>query len=213
MPQFEGRQLVAQNDGRELAVGSRLPVAKLEFNGERTIAYFGTLSESRPTVAMVPVDIARYRWCVTTSLSLRDLRRAAGISQRELSRRSGVAQPNIAAYETGRRAPAPETWERLMLSLTMPTVSSLREQRDHILEAATVRRLTDVRVFGSVARGNARATSDVDLVVHPADDASVFDLAGFMADVEELVGRRVDVVSDRGSGPTMTRILAEAIPI
>ncbi|QDZ16983.1 XRE family transcriptional regulator [Humibacter ginsenosidimutans] len=162
---------------------------------------------------MVPVDIARYRCRVTTPPSLRDLRRAAGISQRELSRRSGVAQPNIAAYETGRRAPAPETRERLMLSLTMPTVSSLREQRDSILESAAARKLTDVRVFGSVARGDARAASDIDLLVHPADDASVFDLAGFMADVEELVGRRVDVVSDRGTGPTMNRILAEAVAI
>ncbi len=85
--------------------------------------------------------------------------------------------------------------------------------RESIISAANGRRLTDVRVFGSVSRGAAVADSDVDLLVHPAADASLFDLAGFMAEVEELLGVGVDVVSDRGSGPIMDRIRAEAVPL
>lgn len=135
----------------------------------------------------------------------------AGLSQRELAARSGVPQPNIAAYERGRRVPAAETLRRLDGALSMPTFERVRAARESILRAAGRRRLSDIRLFGSVARGEARSGSDVDLLVHPAPDASVFDLAGFMVDVEELLGVRVDVVSDRGSGPAMERIRAEAV--
>ncbi len=85
--------------------------------------------------------------------------------------------------------------------------------RAPILAAAASRALSHVRVFGTVARGTAGSASDVDLLVHPAAHASVFDLAGFMVDVEELLGVRVDVVSNRGHGPTMERIRAEAVTL
>ena len=97
--------------------------------------------------------------------------------------------------------------------LRVPTLERLRQVRTPILAAAAARGLSEVRVFGSVARGTAGAVSDVDLLVHPAPEASVFDLAGFMAEVEELLGVGVDVVSDRGTGPTMERILAEAVAL
>lgn len=64
-----------------------------------------------------------------------------------------------------------------------------------------------------MARGSASAGSDVDLLVEPGPDASTFDLAAFMADVAETLGVDVDVVSDRGTGPRMDRIRAEAVPI
>jgi len=145
--------------------------------------------------------------------ALRSARQAAGLSQRELAARSGVPQPNIAAYERGRRAPAPETAARLDAALRVPTLERLRRARGPILAAAASRGLSEVRVFGSVARDTAGPASDVDLLVHPAPEASVFDLAGFMAEVEELLGVGVDVVSDRGTGPTMTRIRAEAVAL
>jgi predicted nucleotidyltransferase len=145
--------------------------------------------------------------------TLRRRRLEAGLTQRQLAARSGVPQPNIADYENGRRNPAAETLERLDGVLRTPTIERLRAVREPILQAAAERRLSDVRVFGSVARGSAGSASDVDLLVHPAPDASVFDLAGFMAEVEELLGVGVDVVSDRGSGPTMERITAEAVAL
>jgi hypothetical protein len=49
-------------------------------------------------------------------------------------------------------------------------------------------------VFGSVARGEAVETSDVDLLVAPGPDTTLFDLSGFALDVEEIVGRHVDVL-------------------
>ena len=147
------------------------------------------------------------------SLTNARLRQEAGLSQRQLARRAQVPQPNIAAYERGRRVPAPETLERLRGALRSPTLDRLRAASGEIRAAAERRGLDEVRVFGSVARGDAAAGSDVDLLVHPSAAASVFDLAGFMADVEELLGIPIDVVSDRGTGPTMERIRAEAVAL
>lgn len=144
---------------------------------------------------------------------LRDRRLVAGMTQRELAEQSGVPQPNIAAYESGRRAPELQTRERLFAALQVPTLARLDAVRDEIRATAKQRRLGDVRVFGSVARNTSGIGSDVDLLVHPATDATIFDLAGFMADMEELLGVKVDVVSDRGTGPTMERIRAEAIAL
>lgn len=145
--------------------------------------------------------------------SLRQQRQAAGLTQRELAELSGVPQPNIAAYESGRRTPAASTLERLQVALTVPSFDRVRAARDSILRAAADRRISDVRVFGSVARGEAGEGSDLDLLVHPEPGASLFDLAGFMAQVEELLGVDVDVVSDRGTGPVMDRIRREAVPL
>ena len=148
-----------------------------------------------------------------TGAALRRRRLEASLSQRELAARSGIPQPSIAAYESGRRMPADSTQERLDAVLRIPTIERLRRVRAPILAAAASRGLSDVRVFGSVARGTAGSESDVDLLVHPASHSSVFDLAGFMVDVEELLGIRVDVVSDRGHGPTMERIRSEAVTL
>ena len=79
-----------------------------------------------------------------------------------------------------------------------PDLGSLRAARRQILAAASRRGLRDVRVFGSVARGEAVETSDVDLLVAPGPDTTLFDLSGFALDVEEIVGRHVDVATPRG---------------
>lgn len=140
-------------------------------------------------------------------------RKKAGLTQRELARRAAVPQPNIAAYESGRRRPTPQTLARLDAVLSAPTAARLVDARTQILDAAARRGLSNVRVFGSIARGTSSVDSDVDLLVHPGPGSSVFDLAGFMAEVEALLGVSVDVVSDRGAGPTMDRIRAEAVTL
>lgn len=61
--------------------------------------------------------------------------------------------------------------------------------------------LKHLRVFGSMARGDATEESDVDLLVTPSPDTSLLDLGGMVMDAEELLHRRVDVVSDRALHP------------
>lgn len=142
---------------------------------------------------------------------LRRRRLEAGLSQRQLATLAKVPQPNIAAYESGRRMPSLSTLEKLEAALGIPTLGRLRAVRQNLLDAAHRRGLSEIRVFGSVARGSAVSGSDVDLLVHPGPDASIFTLAGFMSEAEALVGVRVDVVSDRGRGPIMDRVRGEAV--
>lgn len=149
----------------------------------------------------------------TTGETLRRRRRERAMSQRVLAERAGIPQPNVSAYERGRRVPSAETLQRLDAALAATLSERLTLARVDILEAAERRSLTDVRIFGSVARGDFTSQSDVDLLVRPADDSSIFDLAAFREEVESLLGAPVDVVSDRGKGPTMGRILREAVPL
>jgi predicted nucleotidyltransferase len=144
--------------------------------------------------------------------ALRQQRLSTGLSQR-LAERPGVPQPNIAASERVLRTPAADTLQRLHAVLDVPTLRRVRDFRESLTKAAQLRALSNVRVFGSVAREDATVDSDVDLLVHPSPDSSIFDLAGFMVDVAELLGTKVDVVSDRGTGPAMARIRAEAVPL
>ncbi|MDR0592615.1 MAG: helix-turn-helix domain-containing protein [Bifidobacteriaceae bacterium] len=149
----------------------------------------------------------------TAGQELRRRRVAAGWTQRQLAQASAVPQPSIAAYETGARRPAQATAQRLDRALRTPTPTRLKASREALIGLAAARHLHDVRVFGSVARGAAGPGSDVDLLVHPSGRASIFDLAAFQAAAEELLGLPVDVVSDRGSGPAMDRIRAEAVEL
>ena len=73
---------------------------------------------------------------------------------------------------------------------------------------------TDIRVFGSVARGEADDGSDFDFVVRMSPGRSLFDLGGLLMDLQDLLGRRVDVVTERGLRPRMReRVLREAVPV
>jgi len=94
------------------------------------------------------------------------------------------------------------------------TLESPLVQRDRILAAAERHGMRAVRVFGSVARGAATPSSDVDFLVQVEPGRSLLDLGGFLADLEELLGCRVDVVSERGlKDRVRARILGEAVPL
>jgi uncharacterized protein len=87
----------------------------------------------------------------------------------------------------------------------------LTEKRDEILRLAALHGAANVRVFGSVARGEDREDSDIDLLVHMEDDRSLLDMIGFAQDVEDLVGRKIDVVDDGGLHRVIRdHVLAEA---
>lgn len=86
--------------------------------------------------------------------------------------------------------------------------------REDILRLATQHGASNVRIFGSVARGEDRDESDIDFLVDMAPDRSLFDLGGLLMDLQQLLKRRVDVVTERGLRPRIRgRVLAEAKPI
>ncbi len=89
----------------------------------------------------------------------------------------------------------------------------LRQHRTAILAAAQERGARSVRVFGSVARGEATEASDVDLLVTFEPDRSLFDQVHLIGDLERLLGRRVDVVAEGGLLERDQHILAEAVPL
>ncbi|MEJ5349029.1 MAG: nucleotidyltransferase family protein [Desulfosoma sp.] len=90
----------------------------------------------------------------------------------------------------------------------------LKEKRDEILQIAAKHGAHNVRVFGSVARGEADEESDIDLVVEFEPGRSLFDLGGLQYELERLVGRRVDVVTERGlKARVRDRVLKEAVPL
>ena len=127
--------------------------------------------------------------------SVLELRTAAGVSQAELARRSGVAQPNIAAYESGRRRPSPRMLERLRAALRPRPSESVRTHRDEVFGILQRYRMGAPLVFGSVASGDDQPGSDLDLVVDVPDDADILDLVDAAADLEHLLGCRVDLVT------------------
>lgn len=90
-------------------------------------------------------------------------------------------------------------------------VDSLRAHRQAILALATQHGARNVRVFGSVARGEDRPDSDVDLLVDVEPGRSLLDVIALEQDLEVLLGRPVDVQTDAGLSPYLQqRILAEA---
>ncbi len=92
--------------------------------------------------------------------------------------------------------------------------NELKTKRPEIMTLASQYGAFNVRVFGSVARGEAGLDSDIDLLVTMEKGRSYFDLVGLWQDLEELLGRKVDVVTDGGLSPYLKdRILAEAVPL
>lgn len=91
-------------------------------------------------------------------------------------------------------------------------IEELRNQRDEILRLATVHGATNVRVFGSVARGDAGDESDIDFLVDLGRNRSLLDLGGLLEDLRELLCRPVDVVTERGLKTRIrSRVLGEAV--
>ena len=92
--------------------------------------------------------------------------------------------------------------------------SALDRHRKKILALAAQRGASNVRVFGSAARGEAHSGSDVDLLVSFEAGRSLLDLIGLKYDLEELIKRPVDVVTDRALSPYLRdQVLAEAVPL
>lgn len=90
----------------------------------------------------------------------------------------------------------------------------LRSRRDEIIRRAADHGASNVRVFGSATRGESNPGSDVDLLVEMEPGRSLLDLVGLWQDLEELLGKQVEVLSDRGVSPHLReRIYAEAVAL
>ncbi len=96
----------------------------------------------------------------------------------------------------------------------MVTDELLNSKREEILRIAARRGACNVRVFGSVARGQVEAGSDVDFLVDLEPGRSLLDLGGLLMDLQELLGRPVDVVTENGLRERIRgRVLREAVPL
>jgi len=96
----------------------------------------------------------------------------------------------------------------------MPLDALLNDRREAILAIAARRGARNVRVFGSFARGTADTASDVDLLVDMEPGRSLLDMGAMLAELQELLGREVDIVTERGLKQRIRgRVLAEAVPL
>ncbi len=93
-------------------------------------------------------------------------------------------------------------------------LDELEEKRGEILAIAARHGASDVRVFGSVARGEAGSRSDVDFLVEMAPDRSLLDRIALIQDLEDALGCKVDVVTPGGlHWHIKDRVLEEAVPL
>ena len=90
----------------------------------------------------------------------------------------------------------------------------LHTKREGILRIAAKYGASNVRVFGSVARGEADEKSDIDFLVNMESGRSLLVLCGLLIDLEELLGRKVDVVTEKGLRDRIReRVLKEAVAL
>jgi predicted nucleotidyltransferase len=96
----------------------------------------------------------------------------------------------------------------------MSTLQILRNRREEICAVGAEYGARDIRLFGSVARGEDGPDSDIDFLVHFEPGTTLLDQAGLIDEFERLLGRKVDVVSERGLKERIReRVLREATPL
>lgn len=159
---------------------------------------------------------------------LRRARREAGLSQRELARLAGTSQPTLARYERDRAIPTLPTLERLLvaagkrLRLSVedvrvdgggPVAHALDVNRAEVEQILEDYDVTRALIFGSVARGEDVAGSDLDLLVELPRPTYVT-LAALRADLEDALGVGVDVtVAPLLTRQARERVDFEAVPL
>jgi uncharacterized protein len=169
--------------------------------------------------------------------TLRQARLDADLSQVDLAARAGTSQSALARYETGAALPTLPTLERLLAgcgrrleiqtpparasaptssvrSRLGPQADKLRRQRRRLLDAADQHGVNRLRVFGSLARGEAKTGSDVDLLVDLKPGHTLHDLAAFRRKATEILDLPVDVATaDMLKERIRDEVLNEALPL
>lgn len=96
----------------------------------------------------------------------------------------------------------------------MNTLETLRARKDEIERLARIHGARNIRVFGSVARSEDTSDSDIDFLIDMEESRSLLDLVGFKQELEAMLNRSADVLTERGISPYLRkRILAEAIAL
>ncbi|MFO1431220.1 MAG: nucleotidyltransferase family protein [Candidatus Competibacteraceae bacterium] len=96
----------------------------------------------------------------------------------------------------------------------MTPLELLQQKRDDILQIAARHGTHNIRVFGSAARGEAGPDSDIDLLIDKGPVTSPWFPAGLVLELEEALGRRIEVVTEQGLNRHLReRVLREAIPL
>ncbi len=96
----------------------------------------------------------------------------------------------------------------------MTTMELIDDKREEIRRIAAKHGALSIRVFGSIVRGEAGPESDVDFLVEVGPTTSSWFPAGLMVDLEDLLGRRVEVVTDRALDPHLRdHVLHEAVTV
>lgn len=158
---------------------------------------------------------------------LREARRRADLSQSDVARRAGVPQSVVSEYEAGKRQPALPTLARLVAAtgheLTIgldrrdpsvrglpdtPLGRRLRRHRKALLDAVSKAGGSNLRVFGSVARGEENPDSDVDLLVDLPEDTSLFQVLALEGTLERILKVKVDLAP---VSSLKSRVRAEAL--
>lgn len=171
------------------------------------------------------------------SQTIRHARLDANLSQVDLAARAGTSQSALARYETGAALPTLPTLERLLAacgryleiqtppargpspvssvrSQLGPQADKLRRRRRRLLDAAKRHGVDHLRAFGSLARGEATAESDVDLLVDLKPGHTLLDLAAFRRDAAEILDLPVDVATaDMLKERIRDQVLNEALPL
>ncbi|MHB9035978.1 MAG: nucleotidyltransferase family protein [Armatimonadota bacterium] len=90
----------------------------------------------------------------------------------------------------------------------------LEGKRSEILRIAETHRAYNIRIFGSVARGECNDESDIDFLVELGPGCGLLEHAALVRELEELLGRKVDVVSEKGLRQRIKdRVIQEAVPL
>jgi predicted nucleotidyltransferase/DNA-binding XRE family transcriptional regulator len=159
---------------------------------------------------------------------LRNARLTAQLTQSELASRAQLTQSVVSAYESGRREPALSTLVKLVeatgfvinIGLTHPLLHTpdfmglVHRNKQQILALAHAAGVSNMRVFGSVARGTAGPTSDIDLLVDISPDVGLIALMQLEKDIQELLGVEIDLVPESGLKPGIRdQVLREAISL
>jgi len=143
--------------------------------------------------------------------TIREERVQAGLTQARLAELANVGQANLSAIESGRRSASAQMLSRLRLAMRRPS-QALAEHRSDVLRTIEACGASNPRIFGSVARSTDEVGSDLDILVHvPPENAWRF--VALRPALEELLGIKVDVISENGLSEKHDRVIGEAVPL